>query len=310
MIEIDKTYENIDNQVTKSYKIKIEKLIKEENDLKEKLKTEVTKVKEKFENYLSQINNISKICEKIKKGMKIMENEEEKNMIKTLSYVSKINKSKKEMDKLTKELMKNIKISFIEEESKIKYEEYYFNGIPIPKNIEIKDICTNSFKVFWKLEAINLLNIDKNKIKYNIEIRKENENEKFKKIYEDNNNNYLINNNLEKNTNYEIRICAIYNEARSNWSEIKKVKTKKLNVDSLILKEEEKRDEYLEKLYEWSGYKNMELLYRGTRDGSGVNIFHNKCDNQGPTICLCKNEKGNIFGGYASISWTSASGSY
>ena len=308
MIEIDKTYENIDNQVTKSYKIKIEKLIKEENDLKEKLKTEVTKVKEKFENYLSQINNISKICEKIKKGMKLMENEEEKNMIKTLSYVSKINKSKKEMDKLTKELMKNIKISFIEEESKIKYEEYYFNGIPIPKNIEIKDICTNSFKVFWKLEDINLLNIDKNKIKYNIEIRKENENEKFKKIYEDNNNNYLINNNLEKNTNYEIRICAIYNGARSNWSEIKKVKTK--NIDSLILKEEEKSDEYLEKLYEWSGYKNMELLYRGTRDGSGVNIFHNKCDNQGPTICLCKNEKGNIFGGYASISWTSASGSY
>ena len=263
MIEIDKTYENIDNQVTKSYKIKIEKLIKEENDLKEKLKTEVTKVKEKLENYLSQINNISKICEKIKKGMKIMENEEERNMIKTLSYVSKINKSQKEMDILTKELMKNIKISFIEEENKIKYEEYYFNGIPIPKNIEIKEIGSNSFKIFWKLEDINLLNIDKNKIKYNIEIRKENEN--FKKIYEDNNNNYLVNNNLEKNTNYEIRICAIYKGVRSDWSEIKKIKTK--SVDSLILKEEEKGDEYLEKLYEWSGYKNMELLYRGTRDG-------------------------------------------
>ena len=49
----------------------------------------------------------------------------------------------------------------------------------------------------------------------------------------------------------------------------------------------------------------MELIYRGTRDGSGSNIFHNKCDNQGPTICLFKNEKGNIFGAYASISWTS-----
>ena len=49
----------------------------------------------------------------------------------------------------------------------------------------------------------------------------------------------------------------------------------------------------------------MELIYRGTRDGSGGNIFHNKCENQGPTICLCKNEKGNIFGGYASISWSS-----
>ena len=54
----------------------------------------------------------------------------------------------------------------------------------------------------------------------------------------------------------------------------------------------------------------MELLYRGTRDGSGSNIFHNKCDNQGPTICLFKNEKGNIFGAYASISWTSNSSYY
>ena len=49
----------------------------------------------------------------------------------------------------------------------------------------------------------------------------------------------------------------------------------------------------------------MELIYRGTRDGSGASIFHNKCDNQGPTICLFKNEKDNIFGAYASISWAS-----
>ena len=51
----------------------------------------------------------------------------------------------------------------------------------------------------------------------------------------------------------------------------------------------------------------MVLLYRGTRDGSKANIFHSKCDNQGPTICICKNGKDNIFGGYSSISWTSPS---
>ena len=50
----------------------------------------------------------------------------------------------------------------------------------------------------------------------------------------------------------------------------------------------------------------MKLLYRGTRDGMGSNYFHNKCNNKGPTISLFKNEKGNIFGGYASIDWTSA----
>ena len=47
----------------------------------------------------------------------------------------------------------------------------------------------------------------------------------------------------------------------------------------------------------------MELLYRGTRDGMSGNAFHNKCNNKGPTICLFKNEKGYIFGGYASVDW-------
>ena len=46
------------------------------------------------------------------------------------------------------------------------------------------------------------------------------------------------------------------------------------------------------------------LLFRGTKNGSSADIFYNKYDNQGPTLCLCKNEKNNIFAGYSSISWT------
>ena len=49
----------------------------------------------------------------------------------------------------------------------------------------------------------------------------------------------------------------------------------------------------------------MELLYRGSRDGSTGKSFHEKCDNKGPTLCLYRTDKGYIFGGYASISWTS-----
>ena len=244
------------------------------------------------------------ICEKIEKGIKSLE-KEEKVMIKTLSYISKINKNQKELKTIFQQLMKNIKITFVENENIIKYEDYYFNGIPLPKDIEFKDIGTNSFKILWKIDDINILNIDKKEIKYRIEIRKENSKEDFSQIYEGNENNYLVNNNLVKNTNYEIRICSLYKDIISNWSDIHKIKTKNLDIDSNILSEIEKGNEYLQKLYEWTGYKKMELLYRGTRDGSGKDIFHNKCDNQGPTICLCKNEKGNIFGGYASISWTS-----
>ena len=59
------------------------------------------------------------------------------------------------------------------------------------------------------------------------------------------------------------------------------------------------------KLNEWSGYKKIKLIYRGTRDGTLSKNFHEKCDNQGPTITLIKNEKGNIFGGFSSVSWTS-----
>ena len=36
--------------------------------------------------------------------------------------------------------------------------------------------------------------------------------------------------------------------------------------------------------------------------------FHDKCDNQGQNITLCKNEKDYIFGGYASIPWKTDGG--
>ena len=223
-------------------------------------------------------------------------------MLKILTYVSKINKNEKEMKNLNDICMRNIKISFDEKENKVKYEGYFFNGIPSPKDIEFKDIEANSLKVNWKIDDINILNIDKNKIKFKIEIRKENTNDNFNKKYEGSEMNYLIN-NLDNNTNYEIRMCSVYNDINSIWSKIKKVKTNEF--DSLILKESNRVNEFIKKIYEWSGCNNMKLLYRGTRDGMGANYFHNKCDNQGPTISLFKNEKGYIFGGYASTDWTS-----
>ena len=302
MSEIDKTYEKVDKDTTKSYEIKRKKLKKEEEDLKEKLKTEVTKIKEQLDINLTIIRNLLKNSAKIEKGIKSLE-KEEKIMIKTLSYVSKINKNQKEMKTIFQELMKNLKISYIEEESTIKYEEYYFNGIPNPKDIEFKEIGSNSFKIFWKIDNINILNIDKKEIKYRIEIRKENSKDEFSQIYEGNENNYLVKDKIEKNTTYELRICSFYKDIISNWSDIHKIKTK--NLDCLILNGLEKENEYLQKIYEWTGYKSMDLLYRATRDGSESNVFHNKCDNQGPTICLFKNEKDNIFGAYASISWAS-----
>ena len=131
------------------------------------------------------------------------------------------------------------------------------------------------------------------------------ENEEFKSVYEGSNMNCYIN-KLNVNTNYEIKICMMYNNFQSLWSEIKKFKTAYFN--SLILNETNRCDEFLNKIYEWTGGKKMELLYRGTRDGMSSDSFHNKCNNKGPTICVFKHEQGYIFGGYAATDWQGGNG--
>ena len=235
--KINNLYENVNNEVTKYFKDKHEILIKEENELKEKLKNEVNKIKEKLEIYLSESNNNIKINERINKGIKNIENED-KNMIKILSYVSKINKNKRNNKKLFSELMKNIKFKY--EEDKIKYEEYYFNGIPKPKNIQFKDITSSSLNISWNIDNININN-NNEEIKYRIEMRKENE--EFKEIYKGNNNNYLIN-NLIKDTNYEFIIYSFYNNLIESKSEIYKIKTLDI-IDSNILNESKRENEFI-----------------------------------------------------------------
>ena len=86
--------------MTKSFVLKHEKLTREENDIKEKLQNEVTKVKEGLENFLSMSNESIRENERINKGLNVLEKNNEKNMIKILSYVSKINKNNKEAKKL------------------------------------------------------------------------------------------------------------------------------------------------------------------------------------------------------------------
>ena len=70
-------------------------------------------------------------------------------------------------------------------------------------------------------------------------------------------------------------------------------------------------DEQRTLLFEFSGktQKNSQLLYKATRDGFDANAFHNRCNNQGATITIIRSNNGYLFGGYASVPWTS-SGSY
>ena len=156
--------------------------------------------------------------------------------------------------------------------------------MPIPKINETKIDGLNNINVSWDIEKFNNININKEEIKYIVEIRKEND--KFYKVYEGKNKNCLIN-NLLLNTNYELRISSSFNNnLKGGWSKIHNIKTK--DVDSNILKESKRENELFQKIMEWTGYKDMELLYRGTRDGSTGKDFHSKCNNKVATITLFK----------------------
>ena len=128
--EINITYEKVEKEVIKSFELKHEKLIKEEKDMEDKLQTEVTKIKSKLEEYLTLVNDLIRNYERINKGIKTLNKDKDNNnikMIRNLTYISKINKSKKEMNIITQTSMKNLKLNFIEDN--IKYDEYYFNGL-------------------------------------------------------------------------------------------------------------------------------------------------------------------------------------
>jgi len=92
------------------------------------LKNEVTKIIEKLKNHLTDCNNIIKKNENIKNGITKLKNDNENNIRKVVSYISTINKNKKETDLLLNESFKNLEINFNENESNINYKEYNFNS--------------------------------------------------------------------------------------------------------------------------------------------------------------------------------------
>ena len=223
MDKLNKNFDKVYDEITQYFKDNKNQIKENEEDIVHKFQLEVTKIKAKLENFMSECNNAINFYEKINKILKPINKGEENNIYKKMIYISKINENLKKIDTLKNELMKNININFIKEGPNIKFEEYYFNGIPTPNKIEFKDINSKSIKLFWNLDNINIINFDLKNLKSIVELR-QNPNEKFIQVYEGIDKNYLIT-KLNKNTNYEIRICFKYNDTFGPWSEIHKIKT-------------------------------------------------------------------------------------
>ena len=152
MIKIDETYDKVDKETTKSFEEKRELLNLEEESLKDKLKNEVTKIKDKFEENMSLIKELLRKCEQIQKGIKNLQ-KEEKNMIKTLSYISKVNQNQRKIDNLMNSPMKNMNIAFNKDKCIIEYKEYFFNE----KKLDYFDKDENELIIFKCLQTLERL---------------------------------------------------------------------------------------------------------------------------------------------------------
>ncbi|XP_050406205.1 interferon-induced protein 44 [Patella vulgata] len=74
----------------------------------------------------------------------------------------------------------------------------------------------------------------------------------------------------------------------------------------MAVKEAQLNNTYLAQFCKWMGRSfDFKLLYRASTDGMGPTIFHQKCDNKGPTVIISYNTDGCVFGGYTSVDWKS-----
>jgi len=85
--------------------------------------------------------------------------------------------------------------------------------------------------------------------------------------------------------------------------------TKKLTIDSAILKPKEKAA-LLKFVTKKERKKRWKLLFRASKDGFASTQFHTKCDNKGTTVTVVQSSLNHVFGGYTTLPWQSSSGAY
>ena len=124
--------------------------------------------------------------------------------------------------------MKNMNITFNENKNTLEYNNYIFNGISSPINIQSSEKNDNCMNISWKIDEFYKKFMDITQYKYNLEIKDNNNNICN---YEGKETNIEIR-GLINDKEYEIRVRTIYKESYGIWSEYKKVKL--LNRNSLF----------------------------------------------------------------------------
>ena len=198
--------------MTESFKNQHEKLRQTENDLKKDLRKKVTELKENLENFLTESDEILKGNERINKVIKFYEKSEINSIIKSLSYISEIEKNNTRANDFLLKLMKSMNISFDESNNSLKYNNYLFNGLKPLSDIKIY-LEDGKIKMSWNNTEDKIS--DKDKWNYILEVQYDNKVDTFK-----GKENFIIIENVNRSNNqeYKVRIALFYKGAYSEWS--------------------------------------------------------------------------------------------
>ena len=187
----------------------------------------VKEIQTQLEMHLTQSNNILSSCDKM---LKLTENYEmlnDNNDIKTLYYISEINKNNEKVKSFFNMPIKNIDIIFGSFLNNLYINEYYFSGIPVPKDIKVEE-NDNKIAISWTIADIrkNDLFFD-NKYKYLINAKINGHDDKL--VYTSF-KNYLLLEKYDENKDYEIKVRICLDDALGEWSEIKNLILMKLKI--------------------------------------------------------------------------------
>uniref|UniRef100_A0A8C1Q133 TLDc domain-containing protein n=1 Tax=Cyprinus carpio TaxID=7962 RepID=A0A8C1Q133_CYPCA len=80
-------------------------------------------------------------------------------------------------------------------------------------------------------------------------------------------------------------------------AQMQKAKVRKVSITPDLTEEKRKQ------LCALLGNVELSLLYKASVHGYQASAFHQKCDNQGPTLIVAYNRSGYIFGGYTSVDY-------
>ena len=158
----NKSYKETFDEITKIFENDHNMLNEKEEKMKKELGEKVEEMKNQLEKFLLESNELILSCEKMIKSIEV-NNGKYKNEIKTICYISEINKNNEKVYNFFKKPIVNLNISFPTKSlfwgvNSPIYSIYYLNGIPVPKNINIR-----------KNEDIAFIEWDIDKIKYKCE---------------------------------------------------------------------------------------------------------------------------------------------